>query len=205
MKDYDNSLITQIAAEEGIIFWWVILYGDDDVAFYFSSLDIDIVIDGETYIPFEFAIKPMNYSGDMSVDKIKIDFTNVHLSLSGILLNNNIQGKECIVGFGTFDEGTIRTEEFYRGISNEWDLKEKVAWIEVVSEFVYWNKKTLRKPGALCPWIFKGTECGYTGSADECNKTAERCDVLANSDNTGGFKHFPSIEEKEIYWGRKPV
>lgn len=202
MKDFDNSLITQIASEEATVFWLFEFKVSPSLSYYYSTFDINIVYDGNTYIPYAFEIKPVSSSGDLSVDRVNLLFSNVDLAFSSILLSNNVQGHESVISFGVLDSGTIRVEEIYRGITNEWGLDEKEASISIVSEFVYWNKKTLRKPGALCPWVFKGTECGYTGDATECNKTYERCDYLGNTDNFGGFRFFPSIEEKEIWWGK---
>jgi len=204
MKDFDNSLVTQMAAEEAVMFWLIDLSVTDTAVLHYSSLDIVIVNGGKTYTPYEFEVKPMNYGGDMSVDRINIDFSNVDLALSSVLLNNTVQGRECIVSTGAYN-GSFAVEEIYRGIVNKWKINEKTAQISVVSEFVYWNRKTLRKPGVLCSWVFKGSECGYSGSETECNKSYERCSALGRTDYFGGFRFFPAIEEKEIWWGKKPV
>ena len=86
MKDFDNSLISQIESEEAVTFWLIDLTVDDAETYYYSSLDIEIVYDGNTYTPYEFTIKPMNYSGDMSVDKVNLEFANVDLALTTPLL-----------------------------------------------------------------------------------------------------------------------
>ncbi len=205
MKDFDNSLIAQIESEESVTFWLVDLVVDGSTVQYYSTLDINIVSGGHTYLPYEFEVQPMNYGGDMSVDRINLDFANVDIGFSAILLNNNIQGNECIISLGVHTGSAFVVEEVYRGIINEWEFNEQTAKILIVSEFVYWNKKTLRKPGVLCSWIFKGTECGYTGAQTECNKTYERCVALSRTDYFGGFRFFPAIEEREVWWGKRPA
>lgn len=44
-------------------------------------------------------------------------------------------------------------------------------------------------------------ECHYGGAQDWCDQTYERCKMLANKDNFGGFRFLPYIMEKEIWWG----
>ena len=40
----------------------------------------------------------------------------------------------------------------------------------------------------FCRWAkFKGTQCGYSGAATECDRTLSRCKVLLNSERFGGF------------------
>jgi phage-related protein len=39
----------------------------------------------------------------------------------------------------------------------------------------------------FCRWRFKGTECGYSGAATECNKGLAACRALSNSARFGGF------------------
>ena len=40
MKDFDNSLISQITSEEAVTFWLIDLTVDDAETYYYSSLDI---------------------------------------------------------------------------------------------------------------------------------------------------------------------
>lgn len=38
-----------------------------------------------------------------------------------------------------------------------------------------------------CPFVFKGTRCGYGGADSSCNKTLDDCRDKNNSDRFGGF------------------
>jgi len=234
MKDFDNSLIAQIISEEAITFWMIDFKVSATTTYYYSTLDINVVYSGNTYTPYEFTIKPINQSSSMSVDRVNVEFASVNLGMSAILLNNTVQGYESTIRFGVFssdggsillEDGTgflledggallaedstggeqIIAEELFSGIANEWTIDVNKANISFVSEFVYWNKKTLRKHGALCSWVFKGTECTYSGAATQCNKSYKRCIALGNTNQFGGFRFLPSIEEKEIWWGKKPA
>jgi phage-related protein len=53
-----------------------------------------------------------------------------------------------------------------------------------------------------CPWVFKGTECAYSGGESTCDQTYERCRFLSNTDNFGGDRFINSLMQKEIWWGR---
>jgi phage-related protein len=46
-----------------------------------------------------------------------------------------------------------------------------------------------------CAWNFKSAECGYSGTATECNKTWESCVALNNVKNFGGF---PGLHEDRV-------
>ena len=204
MKDFDNSFLTLITAEQATTFWCVDLQIDAITHQYFTSLDIDIVHDGDLYQSSEFDVRPVNYGMNLAVDKIDLEFGNVDLTMSATLLNNTITGQPCIIYAGAVDntDMSMVIEEVFRGLASEWTLDEKKARISIVDEFIFWNKKSLRKPDALCAWEFKGTECGYSGSATQCNRTYARCVVLGNSDSFGGFRFFPATEEKEVWWGK---
>ena len=76
--------------------------------------------------------------------------------------------------------------------------------IRIVNEMVLWNQKTLRIAQSTCPWIFRGAECGYGGSASWCDQSYERCTALGNADRFGGFEFLPSIMERQVWWGRIP-
>ena len=44
---------------------------------------------------------------------------------------------------------------------------------------------------SYCRFRFKGPECGYTGSAESCDKTMTRCRELNNIERFGGFPGIP--------------
>jgi hypothetical protein len=52
--------------------------------------------------------------------------------------------------------------------------------------------------------VFKGLECGYTGSESKCDRSYARCESLNNTANFGGERWLPSIENANIWWGQTP-
>ena len=203
MRDWDNSYLARLNAEEAATFWLVKMEIADSTYLHSSTLDIDIAVDGQIYTSTEFRVNPISYNLSMAVDKVRLDYANVDLSMSSILLNNSVKKRPCIIYLGAMDGMTPVVEAVFYGIVQKWDADEKQAEIQIVNEFIFWNKKTLRLPSDLCQWPFKSTECGYTGLAVLCNGTYSRCTDLANTDNFGGFRFLPALEEKEIWWGQK--
>jgi len=154
---------------------------------------------------------------------VSIDFDNVGLTMSAILLGEDVRNKTAKLSFGCYGtmgmvwdsgiewdaeiqwlEGTtiIGVVDLFQGIISDWNLSETMAQMTIVNEFILWKKKTLRIAQAACPWDFKGTECTYSGGETWCDKSYERCTALSNTDNFGGFRFLPSIAEKSIWWGR---
>lgn len=205
MKDFDNSLLIQMSAELSTPFWLVDLSISESTMHRTTSLDIDIAYGGNLYSSFQVQINPISYTLSMSVDKVRLDYSNVSLAMSSIVLNNNIKKRPAIVYLGAMNGLVPVVEAVYYGIVSEWSADESLVEIQVVNEFIFWNKKTLRLPADICQWPFKSTECAYAGAATICNGTYSRCTFLSNTNNFGGSRFLPSLEEKEIYWGKKPI
>lgn len=50
----------------------------------------------------------------------------------------------------------------------------------------------------LCPYLFKGQPCGYSGSAACCDKTHAHCEELGNLHRFGGYRKAVEVEIKNI-------
>lgn len=82
---------------------------------------------------------------------------------------------DLIFLFGTVT-GARYTEEFL-----ELDVATDVNLAPTLSN---------RRVGSKCPWVFKGTECGYTGGLTTCNKLytdSGGCSGRSNQHRFGGF------------------
>ena len=129
-------------------------------------------------------------------------------SATGLLLEGGLLDGESLLletrqTYGPYS--IIAKESLFYGLISDWSIEEEGVWVEVSNELIFWSKETLRKAESSCPWEFKeGIECGYSGGADWCDQSYERCQELGNSDNFGGDRFLPAIEEKDIWWGRSP-
>lgn len=203
MRDLSALIKAALAAEEGAMFWFLELQFDTSLKY--TNCDIDLYYSGNKFETMPFDIAPVKYSAKSSVDKVTIDIQNVDLQMSAVFLNENIMNKWGILRIGFFDNNGVIIDqifELFRGLVSTWKLSEPKASITLVNEFIFWNKKTLRKHQSACRWPFKGTECGYSGAETWCDQGYARCLVLGNTDNFGGDRWLPDLMEKEIYWGR---
>jgi len=125
MKDFDNSLLVQMAAEQALFFWLVNMEISDSLNQYYTTLDIDVFCDSNLYQSAEFEVRPVNYSMDMAVDKLQLDFANVDLTMSATPLNNTVTNRPVIVLLGTLVDSVPVVEEVFRGVVSAWELDEK--------------------------------------------------------------------------------
>lgn len=207
----DLGVLTRAAMESttGKFFWFLEMefntthrYTDCDIDLYMTPT-VSGALNKFEAMPFSF--DSIKYSTKSSVDKLKIDIQNTTLLCSATTLNEDIRNKWVTVWVAFIDEDNKIIEtpfETFKGLVDTWSLNEGVGSITLVNEFVFWNKKVMRKHSDSCPWVFKGLECGYTGPALECDRSYDKCMGFVNTDNFGGFRWLPVLAEKEIYWGR---
>jgi len=183
---------------------------DNPYTVYYTDIDDEVFYNGNKYIPVPFKINQFEYSIGTSVDNLTITFDNVSLIPISLFLNKEQRGKDVVLYFGALDNNgkLIGAYEIFRGFINRINIKEEkdtsIAEIEITHELATWNRQTLRMQTYRCPWRFKDKNCRYTGTETWCDKTYARCQQLNNTQNFGGFPHLADIEDKEIWWGRKP-
>jgi hypothetical protein len=202
MRNIDVDIIAEIEKEVAMTFFLLELNLTAD--YYFTDADQDIFYDGNLYLSVGFDFSDIAYAANMSVDKISLNLDNAGLYFSTLFLGEDVRNKTAKLSFGIkygipFEYGVI---DLFQGIISDWNSSELKTQLTVVNEFILWKKKTLRIAQATCPWDFKGTECAYAGGETWCDKSYDRCMVLSNTNNFGGFRFLPSIAEKEIWWGR---
>lgn len=209
MRDLSTLIKASLLGEEGKMFWFVEFQFETTVRY--TDCDIDLYAETELggsknrYYSMPFSVPNINYSASPSVDEITIDIQNVSLLMSATLLNEDISNKWGTIYIGFFDSNNEIVDnliEIFRGLASKWTLTEMKASITLVNEFVFWNKKTLRKHQGTCPWVFKGTECGYSGSST-CDQSYSKCVSLSNEANYGGFRWLQDLEERKVYWGKE--
>jgi len=205
MKTFGSGITTELAKEIKKVFFLIELQAS--TTHRFTDCDIPLYSDGNKYQVFDFSIGAVNVSADMAVDSISLDFANPSLTFSSILLSEDLLNKTLILSFVCLDDDNqviLTPQEMFRGTVSNWTLDELKATLTVVNEFALWNKKALRQAQSSCPWPFKGDECSYSGVESWCDQSYDRCNELSNTDNFGGHRFLPDIQEKEIWWGRQP-
>jgi hypothetical protein len=204
MKDLDNDFAQLLQAEEGTLFYLLEMDISDTITERYTSLDIDLYRGGVRFISKEFSIDDISMTAGTSVDRMKFKIADADQQMSALLLNNEVRGRAAKVYLGGLVNYEPVSVGVFWGVVSAWELQNDQADITITDEWIFWNKKTLRQQGEMCPWAFKENECLYSGTETECNKTPERCKELGQLNiSFGGFRFVPAMEEKEIVWGRK--
>jgi len=203
MRDLSELVEAAMASEEGKMFWFLEFQFNTTVRY--TDAEIDFYAGGDKFETMPFEIQTINFGAKTSVDKVIVDIANVDLQMSAIFLNEDVMNKWGILYVGFLDTNNVIIGdpiEIFRGLVSTWELNEPTASIVLMNEFVFWNKRTLRKHPPSCRWAFKGTECTYAGAETWCDRSYARCGALSNTDNFGGERWLPDLMEREIYWGK---
>ena len=203
MRDLSELVEAAMASEEGKMFWFLEFQFNTTVRY--TDAEIDFYAGGDKFETMPFEIQTINFGAKTSVDKVIVNIANVDLQMSAIFLNEDVMNKWGILYVGFLDTNNVIIGdpiEIFRGLVSTWELNEPTASIVLMNEFVFWNKRTLRKHPPSCRWAFKGTECTYAGAETWCDRSYARCGALSNTDNFGGERWLPDLMEREIYWGK---
>lgn len=180
----------------------------DSTHYRYTDCDVPITYDGNTYNPRGFSLSEIRYSISKIVDEASISLDNLDGVFTALFVGGDARGSPAILSLVVLDaNGQVigSPVTMFEGDLDAWDLDEEKIQITCASEASRWAKKTLVKQASSCRWrVFKGTECGYSGSGTWCDRSYTRCEALGNTDNFGGETWLPSIVDKEIWWGRKP-
>jgi phage-related protein len=207
MRNYNATFTEQISAESARLFWLV--------EFQFSSgtyryTDADIPMkaaSGEPYLPRPLRVNVIDQRPGFAVNRVDLELSNVDRAISTIFFSQDCAGKTAVLSArATYALGRgMVTEELFRGVVLGWgDMDEVRAPIRLGSQFMLWKKRSLRLPTPSCPWVFKGSECAYSGDEDWCDQSYARCEAIGNKWNFGGRRFISSLEGKKIFWGPDP-
>lgn len=207
MRDVNATVLTQLQAEEFTPF--VLLHMTiAEKVWRFTDCDVPINIGGDSYKPRDFKVGSLHYSMTNVVDKLDVEIDDNDSLLKALFVGETPQGSAVILYLVLLDAdnnvymGTAGRINLFEGELDAWGLNEERIKITITSGFVKWNQRTLSPHSPSCRWkIFKGIECQYSGTETWCDRTYERCSQLVNTDNFGGFRFLPSLEDAIIYWG----
>jgi hypothetical protein len=98
LRSFDADIITALAAVEARAFWLVECYFD--TTYRFTDCDIDLVYNGNVY-QSDQGLKVSNIiqGSGFSVDKASLEFGNVGLWMSSIVLNEDVANDQVIVRY----------------------------------------------------------------------------------------------------------
>jgi len=225
MRSINSTILAQLEANELRPFYLLDIeiegthyrYTDCDVPVILRQIGWDAGIvwavgigweeDKGPYDPRPFTFDPVTYSAGTIVSRARIRIDNLDSTFTALFVGSTVQGSNVDLDLIVVDtNGTIlgpATVKIFEGIIDSWQLDETQVTIDVTSILNRWTQKTIMLHPSSCRWKkFKGTECGYTGTATWCDRSYARCSALGNTANFGGNRWLPSIVDKELWWGR---
>ncbi len=164
-----------------------------------------------TYAPFPISFEAPAKDREPQGSILRVGAANIDRSIASMVLNDAPQGRRVVMrralwtSPGSFTSPIPMYDGKIDSVSIAEDIDTASIAFDIRNDFALWEKSLPRAMySSTCNWIFKSTTpgCQYTGTSSLCNRTWERCVELANTDRFRGFRHLPTIEDKEIWWGR---
>lgn len=207
MRDVDPAIVTALEARQ-ITPFLLFRTTIDSIEFCYTDCDVPIVLDGKRYLPRGFDPGGISRSSGNVVDELTITIDDTDSLLTATFLEGDVQGADAVLSLVVLDSALAIVggveEILFQGTIDSWTLQaERSVAVTLSSPLVAWNRSCASIHASSCRWMeFKGTRCGYAGSETWCDRSYARCTALANTDNFGGFRWLPSLENKDIWWGR---
>jgi hypothetical protein len=93
----------------------------------------------------------------------------------------------------------LDTLVIFSGFIDEWNYRTGAISLTCTGIVSQWARVTTRQYSESCRWReFKGTECAYSGSGVDCDRTYSQCEAYENEVNFGGFPWLPSMVNKRL-------
>ncbi|MCE5334272.1 MAG: DUF1833 family protein [Desulfobacteraceae bacterium] len=172
---------------------WIVLLDinlSDTTKLYFCSNNEDIIFSSRIYTAFPFFLEPTKQSSKGDIPTISLKLCNVTQLVQSYLEDlDGAVGSEIVVrvvNAGYLSEDYSESETRFTVLSSEADAE----WIT----FTLGSASPLRRRfpqhrfiSLHCNWEFKGLECAYSGSEEECDRSFKRCEAIGNTERFGGF------------------
>lgn len=162
--------------------------------------NVQIVWNGNTYLPAIFNLTGRNETKESEVPKQNLTFTDIHRVIIPLLeeFNGAIGAVVTIsiVDSKYLTNTTPKLQEIMEII--DVTINDKAAvHITLGAENLYNLRIPLhRYLKNSCRFDFKSSLCGYSGAETYCNRTYARCKELGNHTRFGGF---PSVGKKGFF------
>lgn len=173
----------------------------------FTKCQVPLNLHNFLYKPRSFEVQNIMYSTTSVVDKLSLRLDNTDDIFTPLFVGGDPQGVAVVLHLVVLDEnnkpaGGDSTALFY-GEIDDWDMQEGEINIGIVNAHSRWPKKKTARHPSSCRWsAFKDEDCKYVGSDTTCDRSYKDCFSKGNQLNFGGFRFLPSIENKEVWWGR---
>lgn len=161
---------------------------------YFAAYDVNVTFDSIEYEKFPITHSEITENTKGEIDTVNVQISNISRLIEFYLQSYDLRGKkvsikmvwanllndpDCFIEFSNYiDSYTSNVKDVIFSLMSKFDILDVT-----LPGRIYLRGK--------CQWIFKSTECGYTGAETSCNKTRTRCKELANYLRFGAFPSTP--------------
>jgi lambda family phage minor tail protein L len=162
----------------------------------------NITWDGQTWTAFPFELEPITEEGRGEVPRVDLRVSNVSRTIDQYLQSYDEYIK-------TNGYSPVTVEIFVLNSKNLSSATPEVSFLFELKQpraDAYWatftlgaaNPFNLRFPQDRflknhCRWVFKSTECGYSGSTTSCDKTLPACRNMNGGSNSERYGGFPGV------------
>lgn len=203
MKATDANFIAQKNSPTNKPIWLFNLLNYDGAGsnFPITTWDVAVTFGGVTYNPFPCKLDFISNNTQNQIDSLTLTCGNVSRLLQSYLEQYDLRGCAVniqVVFIDTLSDGSAYLKDVFYIDSYVADAMNVVFTLD--SAF---NVNDLQLPGRkfmnnFCGWIFKGTECGYSGATASCDRTASACQSMAGGSNYSRFGGFPGIPTERV-------
>jgi lambda family phage minor tail protein L len=161
----------------------------------YSGAGIDVTFDGYLYKKYAITHSTIGENLSGKIDKVTLSISNITREMQYYLNTyNNLRKCKVTIKLAwleNLDNPFCFIEDTY-SIEDCHSTPKQVDFT-LASDLDVLDIQIPRRAffRAYCRFIFKGTECGYIGVANWCNKTYDRCKELSNIRRFGGFPGIP--------------
>jgi len=208
MRSLPTDLTAELAKEYKTIVHLVTIVVSASQIYRWTDFDQDVHYAGVWYVTKRLRFDPPQLSITSKLDSVTLEVDNVDKAMSNLILTTDLRGKDCILQRTALDRnlaviGGVST--LFKGFLDESRANRRRALFKVFNWLIKWRTITPKRiHSPTCPWVFKGTDCHYSGDQTWCDYNWARCKTLLNSINFGGDRWISELIDAEIWWGGKP-
>jgi lambda family phage minor tail protein L len=168
--------------------------------FYFAEYDADVVYNGITYLKFPIKHDSTSENSTGRIDQVMLTVGNASRFLQYYLEAYDLRGKkvDIMIVFANHLNDTDANLVFTYFIDNytaneesgQFILSSKFDVLDVSLPLCVYNRN-------YCRWVFKSTQCGYSGAQTACDKRRYTCKQVMN--NVSRYGGFPSIPVQRVF------
>jgi lambda family phage minor tail protein L len=193
-------------------------HGNDDIYRFHAGANLNangiVVWNGNNYARFPIEAEGFEYTGNGQLPRPKIRVSNILSTITALLLTlpSGLEGAKItrirtlaryidaanfpgnVNPYGTPDPTAEFPQEIYF-IDRKTVETRDVVEFELAASF---DLAGIRAPkrqciANICQWVYKSTECGYSGALPTCNKTLTDCKAHFGVTGELPFGSYPGI------------